>query len=69
MRRCFDPWDLDIVKVIGFLIGAVLGKKSIDISMTGVLMARMPMMRKIEMENDDVDHGDETNSYDDNCNL
>ena len=68
MRRCFDPWDLDIVKVIGFLIGAVLGKKSIDISMTGVLMT-MLMMRIIEKENDDVDHGDETNSYDDNCNL
>ena len=60
MRRCFDPWDLDIVKVIGFLIGAALGKKSIDIFMTGVLMARM---RKIEKENDDVDYGDETNSY------
>ena len=68
MRRCFDPWDLDIVKVIGFLIGAVLGKKSIDISMTGVLMT-MLMMRIIEKENDDGDHGDETNSYDDNCNL
>ena len=68
MRRCFDPWDLDIVKVIGFLIGAVLGKKSIDISMTGVLMA-MLMMRKIEKENDDVDHGDETKSYDNSCNL
>ena len=68
MRRCFDPWDLDIVKVIGFLIGAVLGKKSIDISMTGVLMAMM-MMRKIEKENDDGDHGDETDSYDDNSNL
>ena len=52
MRRCFDPWDLDIVKVIGFLIGAVLGKKSIDISMTGVLMT-MLMMRKIEKESDD----------------
>ena len=69
MRRCFDPRDLDIVKVIGFRIGAVLGEKSIDISMTGVLMARMLMMRKIEKENDDGDHGDETNSYDDNCNL
>ena len=68
MRRCFDPWDLDIVKVIGFLIAAVLGKKSIDISMTGVLMT-MLMMRKIEKESDDGDHGDETNSYDDNCNL
>ena len=61
MRRCFDPWDLDIVKVIGFLIGAVLGEKSIDISMTGVLMT-MLMMRIIEKENDDIDH-------DDNCNL
>ena len=68
MRRCFDPWDLDIVKVIGFRIGAVLGEKSIDISMTGVLMT-MLMMRKIEKENDDGDHGDETNSYDDYCNL
>ena len=68
MRRCFDPWDLDIVKVIGFRIGAVLGKKSIDISMTGVLMA-MLVMRKIEKENDDGDHGDETNSYDDYYNL
>ena len=68
MRRCFDPWDLDIVKVIGFLIGAVLGKKSIDISMTGVLMTVL-MMRKIEKENDDGDHGDETNRYDDYCNL
>ena len=68
MRRCFDPWDLDIVKVIGFRIGAVLGEKSIDISMTGVLMA-MLMMRKIEKENDDGDHGDETNSYDDYYNL
>ena len=68
MRRCFDPWDLDIVKVIGFRIGAVLGKKSIDISMTGVVMA-MLVMRKIEKENDDGDHGDETNSYDDYYNL
>ena len=68
MRRCFDPWDLDIVKVIGFLIGVVLGKKSIDISMTGVLMTVL-MMRKIEKENDDGDHGDETNSYDDYYNL
>ena len=68
MRRCFDPWDLDIVKVIGFRIGAVLGKKSIDISMTGVLMTVL-MMRKIEKENDDGDHGDETNSYDDYYNL
>ena len=67
MRRCFDPWDLDIVKVIGFLIGPVLGKKSIDISRTGVLMTVL-MMRNIEKENDG-DHGDETNSYDDNCNL
>ena len=46
MRRCFDPWDLDIVKVIGFLIGAVLGKKSIDISMTGVVMAMLVMRRR-----------------------
>ena len=68
MRRCFDPWDLDIVKVIGFLIAAVLGKKSIDISMTGVVMA-MLVMRKIEKENDDGDHGDETHSFDDYCNL
>ena len=68
MRRCFDPWDLDIVKVIGFLIGAVLGGKSIDISMTGVLMT-MLMMKIIEKDNDDVDHGDDTKSYDDNCNL
>ena len=67
MRRCFDPWDLDIVKVIGFLIGAVLGEKSIENSMTGVLMT-MLMMRKIEKENDDVDYGDETNSYADYCN-
>ena len=59
---------LDIVKVIGFRIGAVLGKKSIDISITGVLMTVL-MMRKIEKENNDGDHGDETNSYDDNCNL
>ena len=36
--------------------------------MTGVLMT-MLMMRKIENENDDGDHGDETKSYDDNCNL
>ena len=36
--------------------------------MTGVLMA-MLMMRKIEKENDDVDHGDETKSYDNSCNL
>ena len=36
--------------------------------MTGVLMARMLMMRKIEKENDDVDYGDETNSYADYCN-
>ena len=68
MRRCFDPWDLDIVKVIGFRIGAVLGKKSIDISMTGVLMTVL-MMRKIEKENDDVGHVDEINSYDVICNL
>ena len=68
MRRCFDPWDLDIVKVIGFLIGAVLGEKSIENSMTGVLMT-MLMMRKIEKENDDVAHRDGTKSYDDNCNM
>ena len=36
--------------------------------MTGVLMA-MLVMRKIEKENDDGDHGDETNTYDDYCNL
>ena len=29
----------------------------------------MLMMRKIEKENDDGDHGDETNSYDDYYNL
>ena len=68
MRRCFDPWDLDIVKVIGFLIGVVLGKKSIDISMTGVLITVL-MMRKKEKKNDDGGHGDKTNSYDGNCNL
>ena len=36
---------------------------------TMMMSAKMLVMRKIERENDDGDHGDETNSYDDYYNL